>query len=151
MKIQVLKLTAILLILVVILVSCKKEEKCMSFVTIAQGSLNVDVEEVSLQQGIVIKTQKEWEDLETIMDGMVNFSETEIDFDKYQIIAVFDKVRYSGIWSIDVISITEHSNKIVVKARAYSLSGSTSPTVISRPYHIVKMPISSKEIELRYI
>ena len=91
MKIHFLKFTIIFLLLNGMLACSEEKENCEPFVLIGQSHLSGD--EGIPQQNIVINTQEEWECLiENIGEYKVqHIGETDIDFDNYQIIAVFDK------------------------------------------------------------
>ena len=152
------KYRTILLILAGIFASCTKNtdnETCEHFVCIAQGVHSNHNGNVS--QNFIIRTQEEWENLKTTMLNKLSFrefkidSESDIDFDKYQIIAVFDKERTNGGWIIKVTFITEHSDRIVVTVKAYYLGWLIAPKVMTQPYHIVKIPVTTKRIDFKYI
>jgi hypothetical protein len=142
-KRQTLKMAVILLLLAGGLVSCtdkEKEESCMPFIHIADGDLTGN--EGIPQQKIVITTQEEWKSLKTEMskERTKDFCETEVDFGKYLIIAVFDEIRNSGGWRIEVTCVAEHPDKIVVTVKAHYLGWLIAPEIITQPYHIVKIP-----------
>lgn len=73
-----------------------------------------------------------------------NFTTTTIDFNKYQIIAVFDNIKTTGGYSIDITSVVENRNNIVVTIKRL-LTGDNS-TVMTQPFHIVKIPKTTKPI-----
>ncbi|MDR0368280.1 MAG: protease complex subunit PrcB family protein [Bacteroidales bacterium] len=154
MRKHILYNTAICVLLVgFLLAGCEKdkgkgagESVNVPFTTIAQGDLFGGGREGFTKQNIIISTATDWENLKTAMpDNMVeSFAETDIDFSVYQIIAVFDEVKPNGGWSIDVMSITQVANKIVVTLSNVKTGDDTC--VITQPFHIVKIPISQKEI-----
>jgi len=136
-------------------VSAKKIEADKSFpksiasTLIAQGELFGSGQEGIIKQNLVIKTQTEWNNLITAMNSVNNvsrnFAETDVDFSKYQIIAAFDDVKGCGGYSISITQIEEHAERIVVTVNQYSPQGAC-PTVMTQPYHIVKIPVSDKQI-----
>jgi hypothetical protein len=66
-------------------------------------------------QNRVITTAKEWNEVKTAMRERANtLKETDIDFSAYQVIAIFDEIRTSGGWSIDITGIVEYSDEIIV-------------------------------------
>ena len=73
-----------------------------------------------------------------------HFLETDIDFTNYTVIVVFDQVYGNGGHSIDITNITEYENNIVVTVENL-LTGNAS-SVITQPYHIVKIPKATKPI-----
>jgi len=102
----------------------------------------------------IITTETEWEGLKNKMSWWANNKETynsgtEIDFNAYQIIAVFDIQHGIDGWTIDITDITEYSDSIVVTIRNIE-KGSDAPMVV-QPYHIVKIPISDKRIVFQVI
>ncbi len=98
------------------------------------------------QQNMVIQKNNDWDNLLAQLDSYTvsTFTETKIDFDNYQIIAVFDEVYGNGGHSIDIIKITENEADIVVKIKNLQTGGINS--VITQPFHIVKIPIIDKPI-----
>lgn len=72
------------------------------------------------------------------------FSETNVDFTNYTVIAVFDKVYGNGGHSIDITNITEYENNIVVTVE--NLLTGNANSVVTQPYHIVKIPKATKPI-----
>jgi hypothetical protein len=72
------------------------------------------------------------------------FTETTIDFNNYQIIAVFDSVYGNGGHSIDIVNVLENKTNIVVTVQKL-LTGNVTAT-ISQPYHIIKIPRSTKPV-----
>jgi len=156
------KVTVIVMLLAGSFSSCKEKEKCEPFVLIGQRSLSGG--EGIPQQAIVIKTQEEWEDFKTVMNTEYyqgqntiketeSFSETEIDFDQYQIIAVIDEKRPDGCWGMAITCMIEHADKILVTIQVTSSLSKGFDCIMSehQPYHIVKIPITKKSIEFKYI
>ena len=104
-----------------------------SAITKAYGYKNVN---------FVITNNTDWNYL--LNKKIVRSSETDIDFSEYRIIAVFDRVHGNGGWSIDITKILEFSDKIVVFVCNLETGNATS--VITDPYHIVKIPYSEKRV-----
>lgn len=73
-----------------------------------------------------------------------HFSETNVDFTNYTVIAVFDKVYGNGGHSIDITNITEYENNIIVTVE--NLLTGNANSVVTQPYHIVKIPKATKPI-----
>lgn len=96
-------------------------------------------------QNIVINQAIDWELLKVSMHDRVNFfTETDIDFDEFVILAVFDQVYPNGGHSIDITSVVEHQNNIIVTVDQLLPGGAQA--VIQQPYHIVKIPMTSKPV-----
>ena len=149
MKVYFYKFTIFFLLLTGMIACIKEKERCEPFSLIAQGTQGSGT---LINRNLVIKEQEEWGNLiNNLSENVKNsFHETEIDFDNYQIIAVFDNVRNFGYWKIEVMCITECSDKITVNVKAYSSGGAASPQIISYPYHIIKIPASTKRIEFKH-
>ena len=138
-------------------------------VLIAQGELGV--RENVAKQNLVIKTQEEWDNLINAMninslsektqeeqeelDYLINvmninslsdyyFERTEIDFSKYQIIAVLDGVKSNGGWGIEITDVRENEDSIVVIVQNLRKRYFTS--ISTQPYYIAKIPASEKKI-----
>jgi hypothetical protein len=100
----------------------------------------------------VITSVDEWNELKTSMRNRVyvcnTFDESDIDFSAYQVIAIFDEIHGNGGWSIDITGIVEYSDKIIVSVTHLETGGLTS--VFTQPYHIVRIPVSAKEIVFEF-
>jgi hypothetical protein len=97
---------------------------------------------------LVITDLAEWNKLLVKLDlnnkPWQNSISTDIDFEKYTVIAVIDEVRNYGGFSIDITGITQTENRIVVKVERLNSGGLA--TVITQPYHIVKIAKTNKEV-----
>lgn len=100
------------------------------------------------QQNTVITTSAQWTTLLTNLDASNNisggFTETNIDFNQFMIIATFDQVFPNGGHSIDIMTVNENAQNIEVDVEKL-LQGNVT-TVVTQPYHIVKIPKSTKPI-----
>lgn len=98
------------------------------------------------QSNMVINNTADWQNLITKMNSFNNvsdnFSETDIDFDNYLIIAVFLEVKSSD-WSIEIAKITENENSLVVTTN----ENESIASVITQPFSIVKIRRTEKTIE----
>ena len=100
------------------------------------------------EQNMVISDSTVWNSLiaqmnlvNTVSD---NFSEVEIDFSAYKIIAVFDDIKANGGYSLE-LNITSSSEQILVNVTELEPQGNAT-TVMTQPYHIVKIPKSDLPI-----
>jgi len=142
----------------ILAVSCDKQEPLINYpikipsTEIGQGVLWGIIDNLS-GKDIIITTEMEWDDLKAKLDWRNNvtngFSETNIDFVEYQIIAVFDIIHGNGGWSIDITDITEYPEEIVVTIEQLMKGDATS--VVTQPYHIVKIPRSTKSIRFQEV
>ena len=73
-----------------------------------------------------------------------NFSEIDIDFSEYKVIAVFDDIKPNGGYSLDV-NIVSNSENIIVNTILSQPEGNAT-TVITQPFIIVK--ISNSELPI---
>jgi len=110
-------------------------------VLIAKGNLYGSGEEGLTKQNRVIDNQNDWKDLIAQMNTVNNvsdhFSETEIDFSKYTIIAVFNDVKGSGGHSIDLDIASTSKNTLVTVN--YSAPKGNATSVMTQPYFITKI------------
>ena len=120
-------------------------------VLIGQGVLYGNGQEGIIKQNLVIKTQTEWNNLLTAMNSVNNvsdsFTETDIDFSEYMVIAVFDEVKSNGGWSIDITDVTNYADSIVVTVQNLKQGDDTDITI--QPYCIVRIPLSEKNVIFR--
>ncbi|WBV61382.1 protease complex subunit PrcB family protein [Chryseobacterium camelliae] len=100
------------------------------------------------QQNIAITNTTQWNTFLTALDSTYNvsgsFTEINIDFNQYMLIVAFDQVYNNGGHSIDIVAIDESSQSINVDVEKL-LQGNTT-SVITQPYHIVKIPKIAKPI-----
>ena len=124
-------------------------------ILIAKDNQNAPIEGISMEN-FIINENSSWINIKNLMDAPyiafglgnyyteTNFSELTIDFTNYTVIAVFDRVYGDGYHSIDIMNITEFETTIVVTVENLQ-TGNTS-SVVTQPYHIVKIPKASKPI-----
>jgi len=145
-----LKITAIILMLTGCTSSSDKGE-VLPFTTI--GKFILGGSEGISKQDIIINTQGKWENLKSAMGVQVtnSFNETEIDFDKYQVLAVFDEVRNTGGWEIVITKITGYKENLSVNVKVNKKSCVAVPLEMTQPYHIVKTHQILKTIEFKYV
>lgn len=149
------KALIILSLLVVFSCKCKKTNYKMTQnepVLIAKGNLYGSGSEGIEKQSILITDVKGWNNLKTQMNAVNpvsdSFSETEIDFSNYSIIAVFDEVKGSGGHGIE-LNITSTSENTLVYIKHTAPEG-IATTVMTQPYYIAKilkqdLPVVFKE------
>ena len=141
----------ILALLVLLNISCSTsddtndfEPKTITPVLIGKGDLNGS--EGIPQQNSVITNDIDWKNLKTQI-GTYNVStlkENTINFNDFQIVVVFDKVYGNGGHSIDITNVIENSNNIKITIEHLLTGGAAA--VIPQPYHIIKIPKSTKPI-----
>ena len=100
------------------------------------------------EQKIIITDERTWKSLMAQMNSVNNvsdnFSETNIDFSQYVVIAVFDKVLTTGGHNLD-LHVNIYPESILVKVNTVG-TGEIATTVMTQPFHIVKIPVSNLPI-----
>jgi hypothetical protein len=108
---------------------------------ISKDNLFGNGDEGLIEQNFVITDQGTWNDLITQMNSvnhvLDNFSEIDIDFSEYIVIAIFDELKENGGHTLE-LDIMANSENIVVNVTAMAPEGNAT-TVITQPFHIVKI------------
>ena len=112
---------------------------------------NIYDTESIIGQNLIIKNQPDWNDFLKIMDdnyrhGIKNFTELDIDFSKYFVIAIIDTIELSTPSYVNITDIVEYNDSIVFSItsdRGYS-------SAFSLPFQIIKYPRSDKEFIFRH-
>lgn len=116
---------------------------------IGYGELYGNGEENISQQNRIITNSTDWNNLKAQMNIVNNategFDEVGIDFATCKIIATFDQIRGNGGYIIDNSTIIENADTIIVTIQQTSPTGAAT-TVMTQPFKIVRIPISSKPI-----
>ncbi len=119
----------------------------LMFTTIGPGSLGGDGSEGIAQSNLLINNTTDWEILMAQMDTTNNvtagFTETDIDFTTYSIIAIFLETKSTG-WFLEITTIVENENNIPISTNEIE----SDVAIITQPFHIVKIPKTDKPIEL---
>ena len=115
---------------------------------IGKGDLNGNGAENILKQNVIVTNQNDWTALIHAMNTVNNvsdsFTEIDIDFNSFQIVTAFDNVKPNGGHSIDITDVTVTESNITVTVQNLLTGGLNS--VITQPFHIVKIPKSPKQI-----
>lgn len=133
-----------------VLISCSNDDddnnvinEEVVFTTIGQNSLSGS--DNVAQANHVFNNQADWNNFLDQLNGennvSVTFTETDIDFTAYTVIAVVDAVKTSGS-KIDIETVIENTNNIQVSSELTIYS----TAVISQAFHIIKIPKTSKQI-----
>ena len=100
------------------------------------------------QQNTLITNSTQWNNFLTILNNPNNisngFTETNIDFNQFMVIAVIDQVYLNGGHSVDIITVDEDPQNIFVDVEKLLPGNLTA--VVTQPYHIVKIPKSTKPV-----
>lgn len=118
---------------------------------VAKGNLTGNGKEQFSKQSVVISDSVTWKKLivgmNSVSDVSGSFLETHIDFTQYTVLAVFDDVRPTLGYSID-INIVEDDKKVYVEVINKMPSGNVLTALITtQPYLIVKIPKTEKTIQ----
>ncbi len=138
----------IILLTLVITYGCNKDESNETEITpilIGKAELFGNGEEGIVQSNLVISQTEDWNALIEQMDSVNNtsnsFTEIDIDFSQFQVIAVFDEIRGSGGSSINITKIIENKDDITVFISSYS---NNDLPAVDQPFHIVKIKKTEK-------
>lgn len=139
------KLLGILILLLAL--NCKSTENQAkmtqeNIVLIGKGNLHGSGAEGIEKQNLVITSLEDWKGILNKMNSVNkvsnSFSETDIDFSKYTVLAVFDEVKNSGGHSLNLL-MEETKEKILVEVLRKGPDG-IATSVMTQPYYIVKLP-----------
>jgi hypothetical protein len=147
--------TIILILSLILAMSCNKDDNNsqfqsteITFTEIGKGELFTSYQNNDNGINLVIDNLTDWNNLISIIDNpnnvSANFTEINIDFSAFQVIAIFDQLHNSGGWSIDVTTITENEDNLVVNIDNLQTGDLTQ--IVIQPFHIIKIPINDKPI-----
>ncbi|WP_298424419.1 protease complex subunit PrcB family protein [uncultured Kordia sp.] len=106
---------------------------------IGKGNLHGGSSQGVTQQNHLINDEADWNAILPIFDTVSHsFTETNIDFSMFTVIVAIDQVRPNGGHELD-IAINSNSENVIVTVTDISPQGQAT-TVITQPYHIVKIP-----------
>lgn len=130
-------------------ISCNNSDDSNSFVpqTITPVFIGKGVHSGSaLQSNLVITNQTDWLQLMNSLTSAntSNFTETNIDFNNFQLLVSIDGTRPNTGYSIDISNVIENITNIT--ATVSILNSGNGFTVLTQPFHIVKIPKSSKPV-----
>ena len=143
-----MKKLSILSCIIILALSCSNNNNTdlenNSPILIAKGILNYS--ESFNTENLIITNSNDWENLITVMESInenvsETFSETDIDFTNYKVIAVFD--TKNSTTTIDIVNIEETENELIINIDNLQ-KGITQDIV--HPYHIIKIKRSDKSI-----
>lgn len=141
----------ILLLILIFTISCSKNEidtfaspSSITPTQIIKGHLNYN--NIYGNNNFVVTNTADWQTLMTSFStiGVLNntpFSETNIDFQNFIIIFVTEVNNSST--TIDITNIQENANNIIVTVENLQIGVTTD---VVHPFHIVKIPITTKPI-----
>lgn len=148
-----MKKIIIIFIIALSINSCSPEEDVQqdinnTIISIAKDNLYGAGNEGIFESYKVITDSQNWNTLKNQMNYFYNatdtFTQTEIDFSNYIVIAVFDEIRISSGYSIELDVIWNSENIQVHTTKSYS-----DEYLIHRPtqpFHIIKINITELPI-----
>ncbi|MEO1031812.1 MAG: hypothetical protein AAFX55_10435 [Bacteroidota bacterium] len=144
------------LLILLFALNCKptQQPKDMTYekvVVIGKGSLYGSGAEGIDKANLVISNPEDWEGLLQKMNSVNkvsdSFSETEIDFSKYRVIAVFDDVKTTGGHSI-ALNVMDNSDHVLIDV-IYKSPNGIANTAMMQPYYIAKLIKSDRPIRFK--
>ena len=141
-----MKKNVLIVLLSIFVLSCNSDDSNPGMVKvestlIAKNNLFGNGDEGIIKQNLEITDQNTWDNLISQMNSVNNvsdnFSEIDIDFSQYKVIAIFDEIRGSGGYSLE-LNIKSNSENIIVNVTDVVPEGSAL-AVITQPFHIVKI------------
>jgi hypothetical protein len=144
-----MKTVALIFISILLLVvSCKKENRFIphSITPILIGKGIINSNENIPQQNTVINTQAEFNVILNKLDSYLldTFTETNVDFNNYTVLAVFDTIKPDCGYYITVSNVMENTDNVTVEiVKGYTVCALLTE---AQPFHIVKIPKTTKPI-----
>jgi|TARA_B110000908_G_scaffold167898_1_gene221696 hypothetical protein len=147
------KLSLLLFLGIALLAGCSNDDDNSEMVNIestliAKDNLFGNGDEGIIEQNLEITDQNTFDNLISQMNIVNNvsdsFSEIDIDFSQYKVIAIFDEIRENGGHSLE-LNIMSNSENIIVNITDVVPEGNAT-TVITQPFHIVKISNSDLPI-----
>ena len=141
-----MKKNILIILLSIFVLSCSSDDDNSEMTNIestliAKDNLYGNGAEGITQRNLIISDQTAWNDLIAQMNSVNivsdNFTETDINFSEYKIIAVFDEIKRNGGHSLE-LDIISNSENIIVNITDLAPEGDAT-TVITQPFHIVKI------------
>jgi len=137
--------------LAVSLYSCQSDES--EALNTNDGPIAVEFTEIGDQElmgsenftasNLVIDNDADWNALKIQMDlynpYSEGFTETDIDFSQFKIIAVIDELRNHGGFDINIVSVSRDREQITVNVEHSDSGPGNAATVLTQPFHIVKI------------
>jgi hypothetical protein len=151
------KMIAGILLLTVGLFSCKKEKvapcpketKQIFMHTIGKNNLYGSSSEGFTEENIVINDSVAWNDLKDRMNMnsnvTYNFTEQNIDFSQWTVIASFDQIRATGGHGISYTNPQDNANNVSITIE-HQHTGNVQTQNITQPYIVAKISKTWKPI-----
>ncbi len=131
------------LLATVFVLGCSNDDNAtqyVEFTTIAKGNHYLFYESNPTQINSIFTDSDTWNQFVTSA-GSEYFSEINIDFSQYEILAMVGE-KQSTATNLNILNIEEHPFHLLVVSEVKK----GDAMIISRPYHIVKIPKTNKAI-----
>ncbi len=119
----------------------------MNFTEIGIGALYGNGQEGIPESVLTISNTNEWQNLISQMNAINNtsdnFTEIDINFNDFMIIAIFLGVKPSG-WVVETENVVESENSIIIS----TLETEGFAAVMTQPFSIIKVPKTEKTVIL---
>lgn len=144
---------ALIILVSIILLGCEPIDNQPDMIEIeptliAKDNLYGAGAEGLVEQKMIITEERAWKillaQINSVNNVSDNFSETDIDFSQYQVIAIFSEVLPNGGSSLD-FNLTANVENIIFRINTLGSDG-IATTVMTQPFLIVKIPISNLPI-----
>jgi hypothetical protein len=142
------KFSILSFILFFVLLSCSRNDepipsftpRNIPFTVVGSGPYSGN----AVTSNLVIQNNAQWETLKNELTQNVTnqFTETNIDFNNFFLVAVIDNVRPNTGFDVNINNILEYENNIIVTLSSNNTGWGYQ--VLTRPFRIVKIPIQSK-------
>lgn len=119
----------------------------LEITTVAKGNYYPyqDIEDSG--EHIVITNTVHWDNIKMHINTS-ELLEDNINFDLFTVIAVIDEVQNTGGYSVNIESIIEQEDEVIVESVFSTPADSNGVTLaLSRPYHFVKVSKIDKTVE----
>jgi PrcB C-terminal len=130
-------------------VSCQDDEAqaidpvTIEFAQVGKSELYGNGAENIAGGNLVVNADADWQALLTQMATVNPLPEgfnADVDFSEFTVVAVFDPIQSNGGHSIDIVSVTEADREITVDVTNLGPEDGNATTVMTQPYHIIKIP-----------
>jgi hypothetical protein len=142
------------------IVSCQSDggtevlNQAVSFTQIGKNNLYGNGGENIPSGKVVINDVVTWENLleqvDTVNPVSSEFIETDIDFAAFTVIAIFDEIRLSAGYDVEIVSVSKTDGAITVDVENHDGGSGAAATVITQPFNIVKIPHTTLPVAFEY-
>ncbi|MCF6348606.1 MAG: hypothetical protein L3J20_09955 [Flavobacteriaceae bacterium] len=145
-------LYVLLIFSIVFFTNCNDDSKTfiereLEIITIGKGTLSGSGLENIINEQLIVSDKILWDNLlikiDAINDITSTFSETDVNFESYIILAAFEGIKDGG-WTIDITKVLEQENNILVQLE--NLNTGDGTLIQEQPFHIIKVKKTNKSL-----